>query len=167
MPLRSRGKTVVGISLPHPAPRGSVGGSPGVAGGCIVGLGGTWAGGGWPGRASGGGGPPGGAWSSTWTRAGSSPGAQITKQSGENRGGQMYIHQPQLGGLVPAGVPGPHKVPLIIYNQLGCTCSTHSHPLVVAGNLIQMGAGPHIGQGPQGCKQLSPDSPVGADQKQP
>ncbi len=118
-PLRSGGQTVVGRCLPHPTSRGWVGGGNGVWGRLRVGPSRAWAWCRWPrwtlgwaGSTTGGAGrlPP---WS------GNTPGTQVTELPSEISCGKVHIHQSQLRGLVPAGIPHTHKVTLIIYSQLG------------------------------------------------
>ncbi len=125
-PLRSRGKTVEGLCLPDPTTWGWEGSSNRAPDRRVAGPDSTWARCRWPrwsrGWASG---AACGAYSlSPWW--GNTPGAQITELPDKNIGRQVHIHQPQLGGLVPACIPSPHKVSPVINRKLSCLDCTHS-----------------------------------------
>ncbi len=143
-PLRSGGQTMVGRCLPHPAPRGWMGGSNGVRGRLVGGPSRASAWCWWPRRTLGWAGSATGGADRLNPWSGNAPGAQVTELPGESICGKVHIHQSQLRGLVPAGIPHTHKVTLVIYSQLGCTCSPYSKPLVAPRNIIQVWAGPNI-----------------------
>lgn len=136
----------MGVSLPNPAPRGRVGGGEWVVGGWYRGCRGSWLGSGVPWAGSWCAGRVGGGAGGTAPATGRSPSAQLPQLDGENGGGEVYVHQLQVGGPASPGIPNTHKVSPVIHCELGRSGRAHSQALVLPGQLIQVWAGPQSGQ---------------------